>query len=125
MGNIMVTTSYFAKAKYILNPVSISINPPSWFTGKHFPLLAPPYTLVTAFKHNRITEQEYIEHYLEKVLNPLNPKAVYDQIISTLGNNATLLCYEKSGDFCHRRIVAIWFELSIGVVIPELTDFSL
>lgn len=119
----MITTSYFAKTQFINNPVSISIKPPSWFTGKHFPLLAPPFTLVTAFKHNRITEQEYTTYYLEKILDPLNPKAVYDQIISTIGDDATLLCYEKAGDFCHRRIVAVWFELTIGIEIPELTDF--
>jgi hypothetical protein len=120
----MLTTSYFAKSSYIETPVSISIKPPRWFTGKHFPLLAPPFDLVTAFKHNRITEQEYTEYYLEKILDPLNPIAVYDQIISTFGENPTLLCYEKSGDFCHRRIVAVWFELTIGITVPELTDFT-
>ncbi|MCL6442574.1 MAG: DUF488 domain-containing protein, partial [Alicyclobacillus sp.] len=37
-----------------------------------------------------------------------------------LGENAVLLCYEKHNDWCHRRMVADWFEKELGVVVPEL-----
>ena len=31
-----------------------------------------------------------------------------------------LICYEKPEDFCHRHIVAAWFELYLGVRVPEV-----
>lgn len=30
-----------------------------------------------------------------------------------------MLCYETNTEFCHRHIVAAWFELLLGVEIPE------
>ena len=45
---------------------------------------------------------------------------VLKEIASLFGEDASLLCYEKPGDFCHRRIVAEWLEKGTGVVVPEL-----
>jgi uncharacterized protein (DUF488 family) len=118
--NYMIATSYFAKTKLIANPISISSKSPFWFTGEHFSLLAPPYSLVIEFKNSQISEEQYVQLYLEKVLNPLDPTDIYSQIIATCGKNATLMCYEKPGQFCHRRIVASWIELSMGIYVPEL-----
>lgn len=36
------------------------------------------------------------------------------------GPDVVLLCYEKPGQFCHRRLVAEWFEQELGLVVPEL-----
>jgi len=37
-----------------------------------------------------------------------------------LGEDAILLCWENSGVFCHRRLVAEWFEEELGVSVPEV-----
>ena len=35
-------------------------------------------------------------------------------------DNSVLLCYEENTEFCHRHIVAAWFELLLNVKIREL-----
>ena len=45
---------------------------------------------------------------------------VLDEIIRFFGDDATLLCFEKAGEFCHRRLVAEWIEKGTGVEVPEL-----
>jgi Protein of unknown function, DUF488 len=44
------------------------------------------------------------------------------QELQRIGNGkpAILLCWEKPGELCHRRIFACWFEEQTGVVIPGL-----
>ena len=54
--------------------------------------------------------------YYDEILNMLNPRKVFDEI----GENSILLCYEKSGKFCHRRLVADWIEKELGIEVPEL-----
>jgi uncharacterized protein (DUF488 family) len=34
--------------------------------------------------------------------------------------NSILICYEKPGEHCHRRLVAAWLEKALNVTIPEL-----
>lgn len=31
-----------------------------------------------------------------------------------------MLCYEPNTNFCHRHIVAAWFEILLGVSVPEV-----
>ena len=66
-------------------------------------------------KLKKANEDSYIEKFYQKVLKPLNSKAVYED----LGKNAVLLCFEKPTEFCHRFLVAGWLELSLGVEIDE------
>ena len=33
---------------------------------------------------------------------------------------AVLLCWEKPGEFCHRRVLAEWLHERTGIVVPEL-----
>ena len=37
-----------------------------------------------------------------------------------LGEDAVLLCYEEPGQFWHRRLVAEWFKLKLGVTVSEI-----
>ena len=76
------------------------------------------------FKQWRILKEEvsfeestlfYMRHFYDEVLLPLDPKQVYKDL-----NHSVLLCYEDSSDFCHRHIVAAWFELLLGFEIPEV-----
>jgi hypothetical protein len=38
------------------------------------------------------------------------------------GRPLVLLCWEKPGQFCHRRLLANWIEKSVGVEVPELVS---
>lgn len=116
----MITTSYFAMARYLKTPVSISNVKPKWYTGAEIRMLAPPFFLVDSYKSGYLSDENYTKDYTENVLSILKPREVYDYIVSHFGEDATLLCYEKAGEFCHRRIVARWFEKGLGYKVPEL-----
>jgi hypothetical protein len=96
-------TSYFAKSGKDPNAVAICAYCPSWYTGKQYPALAPPWSLVSAYKKTG-DKDAYEEFYLKHVLANLSPS----KVIVDLGNSAILLCYENPQDFCHRHIVADW-----------------
>ena len=64
----------------------------------------------------RKAEENYTIHYYSEVLNVLDPHQVYEE----LGENAVLLCWEKSGKFCHRHLVAEWFQKELGIEVNEL-----
>ncbi|WP_156181066.1 DUF488 family protein, N3 subclade [Desulfovibrio sp. TomC] len=116
----MITTSYFAREKNIPNPVCIAQVKPSWSKSKEYKKLAPPWNLVGRYKKGTVSTQQYTQEYSFFVLSRLNPVEVLNEIKSLFGDDASLLCYEKPGDFCHRRIVAEWLEKGTGEVVPEL-----
>ena len=49
------------------------------------------------------------------MLSKLDVEEVYNLL-----NYSILLCYEESEEFCHRHIVASWFELLLDVKVPEV-----
>lgn len=119
-----MNTSYFfsKKLRDIENPniVSISMKYPETIFSKDdiriYKQLCPGWTLIMEYKKHIINEQQYTNLYYENILNKLNPKIVYNE----LGENAILLCWEKPGIFCHRRIVADWFKRNLNVDVLEL-----
>lgn len=109
-------TSYFAKSGNDPNAVSITAFQPLWFKGKHYAPLAPPWSLVSMYKSGKIDEDGYEEMYRKQVLDNLNPR----EVLKELGEEAILLCYEKSGEFCHRHIAAQWLMGHLDIVIEEV-----
>jgi hypothetical protein len=103
-------TSNFSNAGSDPDAVAISQGVPKGYTGRRYMPLAPPWSLV-----REKDEDVYRAAYL-KQLSRLDPQKVYDD----LGENAILLCWEKPGEFCHRRLVAQWLESELGVTIPEI-----
>ena len=104
-------TSYFANVKKLppdLVPVSIARGSPRGFTGKKELRLAPTWAML------KMQKPEYDADFAE-ILAKLDPAEIYQ----TLGENAVLLCWEKPGDACHRRLVAEWLEAALGIEIPE------
>ena len=97
--------------------VSVSMKPPDYFKSfiRIYRPLCPSYNLVKSYKSGSISEFEYTIQYYN-ILNKLDPEIVYNQ----LGKDSILLCYEKSGKFCHRRIVAGWLERSLDIIVSEL-----
>lgn len=94
-----------------MNAVAISQGVPKWYKGKVYKKLAPSWALVKIED-----EKEYVRRYKYEVLDRLDPA----QVLKELGEDAVLLCWEKPGEFCHRRIVAEWLEEELGIEVPEL-----
>jgi len=62
-----------------------------------------------------LTEDDFRYHYQEGILDFLDPQKVFEE----LGSDAILLCWEKPGKFCHRRLVAEWLEEALEIEVPE------
>ncbi len=106
-------TSYFAKYKGS-GGVSIAIRPAPGFYGKSYDKLFPKWGFLRRYKQDG-NEEAYTHEYHRQVLDLLDPKEVWDDL-----KDSTLLCWEKSGRFCHRRIVAEWLEKELGVTVDEV-----
>lgn len=109
----MIKTSYFSKYKGYYG-VSISLSKPKQYICKEYKKLAPPYWLLQKYKQDKDTEY-YIQKYQKNVLDKLNPSEVYNDLLNLFKNDEdiVLLCWEKSGDFCHRHLIAKWLEDNI------------
>lgn len=108
----MITTSYFAKSSKLPNAVAISRWPPKWYQGRRYEPLAPPVWLMKA----DISDEEAVVAYRERVLAHLDPY----EVVQDVGPNAVLLCFERPGEYCHRRVVAKWLHEQLGIVVREL-----
>lgn len=107
-----IYTSYFAKLSKTpkdIIPISICGKAPSFYMGIQYKKLAPKYSFFSQWK---ITHDNnyYIKHFNKEILDKLNCKEVYEELKSLSENkDIVLICYEKPSDFCHRHLVAEWF----------------
>jgi len=115
-------TSYFANRRTASDPnaVAISRGVPRWFRGRIYDPLRPSWMLVEAVKSRAITHDEYERRYRADVLAGLDPVVVRRE----LGDGAIILCWERSGTRCHRRIVARWLEERLGIKVAEMEWFT-
>lgn len=113
----MIYTSYFAKLRSLPDnviPISICGKAPDWYKGLQYKKLAPKYDFFMKWKENHDNDY-YIKCFNEQVLNKLNPYSVLFEIKDLLNKNSIqsndicLICYEKPSNFCHRHLVADWF----------------
>lgn len=120
---MVIYTSYFAKAKSIPDgycTISIAASTPKWYYGAIMPDLAPPYALVRKYKQDG-DEASYTAAFKKQVLSKLNPVVTVARIMSVGGGRKpVLLCYEKSGEFCHRHLIAEWLREN-NIKCEELT----
>jgi len=107
----MIKTSYFSKYKEP-NGISIALSTPNWFTGEKYLNLNPNYDMLNEYKHTN-NEVKYYHQYLD-ILEKLDPIKVLDDL-----DGKVLLCYEKSGTFCHRKLFSNWIQEKTGIIIPE------
>ncbi len=111
-------TSYFAKYKGN-NGISIALSTPKWFSGRQYKELNPSWNLLKGYKNDTISQEEYVQVYNEQ-LSKLDPKQVYQDLHYWVDEEPVLLCYEKSGQFCHRHLVAKWLEENLNIEIKEI-----
>ena len=63
--------------------------------------------------------------YSETVLGPLDAAVVFEELHELAANTKpVLLCFERTPfsatNWCHRRMVADWFQNELGIEVPEL-----
>jgi len=123
----VIYTSYFAKIKQLeknsIVPISICGKAPDWYKGLQYKKLAPKYGFFMEWKKNHDNDY-YIRCFKEQVLDKLNAEDVVKELDNLLLYETTaidyrgdfkeipkiaLICYEKPSDFCHRHLVADWF----------------
>jgi uncharacterized protein (DUF488 family) len=122
---MIYTGSYkeFNNTKFNLYSISKDKGEDANYSGKSYLSLAPKESFFRTWKNNRgqIDEIEnnkyYINEFYNQILKVLDPKKVYDEL-----DGSILLCYEDSNEFCHRHIVAAWFELMLGVTVYEVKE---
>ena len=70
-------------------------------------------------KSSQISEFDFEKEYLIQ-LNNLNAKTIFEQInLLTSDHEPILMTHGNKSSFCHRHIVAKWFENELGVRIDE------
>ena len=109
----MLYTTYFARLKKLpknIVPISICGKAPQGYTGLQYKKLAPKYDFFMKWKQNH-DDAYYIDCFNKQVLSPLNADSILAELQTMAGQNTdiALVCYEKPSDFCHRHLVAKWF----------------
>lgn len=144
----MIYTSYFAKIRKMpenVVPVSISQWPPKGYSGLQCKDLAPTKDILMEYKNSNendnVKESRYNERYINEVLGKLDLKQVLSNLQSQIDMDTldllevdnvwesknlhiALVCFEKSGDFCHRNLVAEKLK-EVGIPCRELDDRDL
>ncbi|ECF2938623.1 hypothetical protein ZD68_06215 [Salmonella enterica subsp. enterica serovar Brandenburg] len=69
---------------------------------------------------NSVSTSRYIELYEHEVLAKLDPERTWNELHLLAGNaEPVLLCWERPGEFCHRQLVARWFQRELGIAVEE------
>ena len=69
---------------------------------------------------NSVDEQMYRKLFAEQLV-ARDPQETWDALHALVApHEPILLCWEQPGVFCHRRLVATWFEETLGVRVPEM-----
>lgn len=120
-----IYTSYYAKCRRIphtITRISIAGKAPAGYRGTEYKVLAPKKEFFMKWKENH-DNNYYIKCFNEQVLSCLNPVEVYNKLEElSCGQDIVLICYEKSGDFCHRHFVADWLSKNLGIEVKEWTE---
>ena len=114
----MIFTLYFG-CKFIkelhMPLVSVSLSKPAEMTCKRFLALAPSREMIDLAHAGRTNE--YSNLYTSHVLSRLDPVDTYREL-----DGSVLLCWEKTGKFCHRHPIASWLEEAVGIPVLELDE---
>jgi len=115
----VIRTSCFKKSKDEAHTVSIARSDFPWpmkgYGFEKYPPLLPSLNLLKEWRAGKISKEVYTQRYYQETLSKLDPQKVYNDLDGTI-----LLCHELPGEFCHRRLVAKWFESSLDVEVVEL-----
>lgn len=108
----IVYTSCFASAPALrasrITPVSISLYPPRGWRGFRLDCLAPSKSILDDW-HRHHDIRRYVQRYRSEILNSKCAAEVLRSLVALADEGGVALCcYERSGEFCHRLLVADW-----------------
>ena len=105
-------------------PIAISLYKPQYILKKqHYTTLSPTDSILSCYKSGKYTKKEYRLEFQKQVLNNLTQEQVFSELMEISKNRVVvLLCYEEPNKFCHRHLVAKWFN-EVGISCEEL-NFS-
>ena len=122
----MISTSSYnnwKSDKYRTYSISGNRGVDAGYQGRCYPELAPKKDFWRRWEENRgkVSDEKnnkyYIQEYYNQVLSKLDPEIVYRDL-----EDSVLLCYEDNMDFCHRHLLAFWFELFLEVRTSEVYE---
>jgi len=111
----LYTASFFNKKDHVGTPCSIARSEPQMFKGTRFALVNPPGNLLLGYKSGHIKWPEYETIYNEFLDHS---RAVILLNIGAFTRPVTFLCWEKTPEQCHRRLLAVWLNKH-GIIIPD------
>ena len=109
---------YFGPAYKKLAPKLVTYIP---YAQKYEELLRLKEDTLEYIEYRKQIEDEYIKNYYNIRLKDLDVKELLYTLNQKFGNDIILLCHEPIDEFCHRRLIADYIELEIGVYIPEVS----
>lgn len=113
-----IYTSYFGNYRNFgeLIPISIALYSPLGFEEHTLKALAPNIEILQCKN-----DFEKYTKLFNKKLELYNAKRIYDYLLDiSKHKDIVLLCYEKPPAFCHRHLVADWFNNELGIEVKEL-----
>ena len=118
MPVIMKTASWYSKMPDDHVRVGISRSSPRNMMAGYriFKALAPGAWF------NSTSPEDYDQLYRDEVLAKLDPQVTLDKLREMARPYIpVLLCFERPGgvEWCHRALVARWFEETLGIHVPE------
>lgn len=120
-----IYTSYFARIKALpksITPIAIPLFVPRGYNGLIYPELSPTNFILNEYKKTG-NQRVYVYRYWNEVLMKLKCDEVVAELYSMVTTkDICLICYEKSGFFCHRNIDAYWFR-HYGYPCEEWCEF--
>ncbi|MDR0374726.1 MAG: hypothetical protein LBH85_03275 [Treponema sp.] len=114
----MIYLSNFAMAGKDSRAVSIAAITPRGFKGAVRKDLAPPFSLVKAYKDEKITEAEYILEYGKRIY-ALDLERIAEEL-----DEKILLCYCDKNAMCHRTLLGLFLHTELGVEVEEIGGFG-
>ena len=108
----MLYTSYFNNIPNLpstIIPIAICAKCPDDYSGLHYLKLKPTWEIWQSWTANH-NELEYARKFNLDVLSPLDPKLIATELHQMANSDdVALICYENPKQFCHRHLVATWF----------------
>lgn len=111
---------YFGPSYKILAPKLVTYVPYKEKYEELIKLKQDALKLKEYLEFRKQIEDEYIKSYYDIRLKNLDVVELLNTLHERFGDDIILLCHERVDEFCHRRIIADYIEISTGLYIPEV-----
>ena len=117
----MIYTSYYGKLsrKDVSDVVLVQVSntKPDWFPHEvvNWSKLAPDWRDINAYREGALPVEMFKERYIGKLNSQYNKDEIISDIYTLMeSGNVILLCWEKTGQVCHREWLSEWLDIGIA-----------